>query len=162
MNFSILNLLFFCFLRKTMPLFPIKNTGFQIKSCIFPLFRRSFLLPGHVPFSSFFPQICSSSPPQAPHLRLRDHSAPRVRGTFFSRFCWIKGSVRSPLLQNHASYEEDFSASWLSCIWCPKPAKCQTFQKYVVLAFFVRTANQIRAAITSTMATKTGMAMEAT
>ena len=44
----------------------------------------------------------------------------------------------------------------------PYPAKCQTFQKYVLLAFFVRIANHTRAAITRTMTAKIGMVIETT
>ena len=38
-----------------------------------------------------------------------------------------------------------------------EPAKCQTFQKYVLLAFFVRTANHTRATMASTITAKIGI-----
>ena len=70
-------------------------------------------------------------------------------------------------LSHSSGFPEVLSFGHLFCIplftyTSPYPAKCQTFQKYVLLAFFVRIANHTRAAITRTMTAKIGMVIETT
>lgn len=162
MNFINSNLLFFPFPQNYSCIFH-KKCRIYISILHFHLSQKKF--PPSAPHLLFF--IFSTNIPSASlrpihsGSRASDHLS-EGRRLLCGPFGRDRGDCPTVPASRKCSHSDTFFASRFLRTHPPYPAKCQTFQKYVLLAFFVRIANHTRAAITRTMTAKIGMVIETT